>query len=68
MCIRDRYWDGRDVTYDNLIWGTSGIEVPIKRILFQVELVMQEDVYKRQTWPRWCSTSIRAAARRWPRR
>ncbi|MFO7664520.1 MAG: hypothetical protein R6X18_18275 [Chloroflexota bacterium] len=40
------YWDGRDVTYDNLIWGTSGIEVPIKRILFQVELVMQDAVAK----------------------
>ncbi len=40
------YWDGRDVTYDNLIWGTSGIEVPIKRILFQVELIMQESVAK----------------------
>jgi hypothetical protein len=40
------YWDGRDVTYDNLIWGTSGIEVPIKRILFQVELVMQDAVSK----------------------
>lgn len=40
------YWDGRDVTYDNLIWGTSGIEVPIKRILFQVELMMQESVSK----------------------
>lgn len=38
------YWDDRDVTYDNLIWGTSGIEIPIKRILFQVELVMQEAV------------------------
>lgn len=38
------YWDDRDVTYDNLIWGTSGIEVPIKRILYQVELVMQEAV------------------------
>lgn len=38
------YWDGRDVTYDNLIWGTSGIEVPIKRILFQVELIMQDAV------------------------
>lgn len=38
------YWDDRDVTYDNLIWGTSGIELPIKRILFQVELVMQEAV------------------------
>ncbi|MEZ4516527.1 MAG: dynamin family protein [Chloroflexota bacterium] len=38
------YWDGRDVTYDNLIWGTSGIEVPIKRILFQVELIMQDSV------------------------
>jgi hypothetical protein len=40
------YWDGRDVTYDNLIWGTSGIEVPIKRILFQVELIMQDSVAK----------------------
>lgn len=40
------YWDDRDVTYDNLIWGTSGIEIPIKRILFQVELVMQESVSK----------------------
>jgi hypothetical protein len=38
------YWDDRDVTYDNLVWGTSGIEVPIKRILYQVELVMQEAV------------------------
>ncbi len=38
------YWDGRDVTYDNLVWGTSGIEVPIKRILFQVELIMQDAV------------------------
>jgi hypothetical protein len=38
------YWDDRDVTYDNLIWGTSGIEIPIKRILFQVELVMQDSV------------------------
>ena len=38
------YWDDRDVTYDNLIWGTSGIEIPLKRILFQVELVMQEAV------------------------
>ncbi|MCO5204859.1 MAG: dynamin family protein [Anaerolineae bacterium] len=38
------HWDDRDVTYDNLIWGTSGIELPIKRILFQVELVMQEAV------------------------
>ncbi|MFQ5419779.1 MAG: dynamin family protein, partial [Anaerolineae bacterium] len=38
------YWDDRDVTYDNLIWGTSGIEIPIKRILFQVELIMQEAV------------------------
>lgn len=38
------YWDDRDVTYDSLIWGTSGIEVPIKRILYQVELVMQEAV------------------------
>ena len=33
------YWDDRDVTYDNLVWGTSGIEIPIKRILFQVELI-----------------------------
>lgn len=40
------FWDGRDVTYDNLVWGTSGIEVPIKRILFQVELVMQDGVSK----------------------
>jgi len=40
------YWDDRDVTYDNLIWGTSGIEIPIKRILFQVELAMQESVSK----------------------
>lgn len=38
------HWDDRDVTYDNLVWGTSGIEVPIKRILYQVELVMQESV------------------------
>lgn len=38
------HWDERDVTYDNLIWGTSGIEVPIKRILYQVELVMQDAV------------------------
>lgn len=38
------YWDDRDVTYDNLIWGTSGIELPIKRILYQVELVMQQAV------------------------
>lgn len=38
------HWDERDVTYDNLVWGTSGIEVPIKRILYQVELVMQEAV------------------------
>ncbi|MEW5989296.1 MAG: dynamin family protein [Chloroflexota bacterium] len=38
------HWDERDVTYDNLIWGTSGIEIPIKRILFQVELVMQAAV------------------------
>jgi hypothetical protein len=38
------YWDDRDVTYDNLIWGTSGIEIPIKRILYQVELAMQESV------------------------
>ena len=40
------YWDDRDVTYDNLIWGTSGIEIPIKRILYQVELTMQESVSK----------------------
>lgn len=40
------YWDDRDVTYDNLIWGTSGIEIPIKRILFQVELNMQDSVSK----------------------
>ncbi|HFC12767.1 MAG TPA: hypothetical protein ENJ56_07975 [Anaerolineae bacterium] len=38
------HWDSRDVTYDNLIWGTSGIELPIKRILYQVELTMQEAV------------------------
>ena len=38
------YWDDRDVTYDNLVWGTSGIELPIKRILFQVEMVMQQAV------------------------
>ena len=38
------YWDDRDVTYDNLIWGSSGIEIPIKRILFQVELIMQDSV------------------------
>lgn len=38
------HWDERDVTYDNLVWGTSGIEVPIKRILYQVELVMQDAV------------------------
>lgn len=38
------HWDDRDVTYDNLIWGTSGIEIPIKRILYQVELIMQESV------------------------
>jgi hypothetical protein len=38
------FWDDRDVTYDNLIWGTSGIEIPIKRILFQVELIMQDAV------------------------
>lgn len=38
------YWDDRDVTYDNLVWGTSGIELPIKRILYQVELVMQQAV------------------------
>ena len=40
------YWDDRDVTYDNLIWGSSGIEIPIKRILFQVELIMQDSVSK----------------------
>lgn len=38
------YWDDRDVTYDNLVWGTSGIELPIKRILYQVELMMQQAV------------------------
>jgi hypothetical protein len=38
------HWDDRDVTYDNLVWGTSGIEIPIKRILYQVELVMQDSV------------------------
>jgi hypothetical protein len=38
------HWDDRDVTYDSLIWGTSGIEVPIKRILYQVELIMQDAV------------------------
>lgn len=38
------YWDDRDVTYDNLIWGTSGIELPIKRILYQVEMIMQQAV------------------------
>jgi hypothetical protein len=38
------HWDDRDVTYDSLIWGTSGIEVPIKRIMYQVELVMQEAI------------------------
>ncbi|MEM9775594.1 MAG: dynamin family protein [Chloroflexota bacterium] len=37
-------WDDRDVTYDNLVWGTSGIELPIRRILFQVEIVMQQAV------------------------
>jgi hypothetical protein len=40
------HWDDRDVTYDSLIWGTSGIEVPIKRILYQVELIMQDAVSK----------------------
>ncbi|MCA9959559.1 MAG: dynamin family protein, partial [Anaerolineales bacterium] len=40
------HWDDRDVTYDNLVWGTSGIEIPIKRILYQVELVMQDSVSK----------------------
>ncbi len=44
------HWDNRDVTYDNLIWGTSGIELPIKRILYQVELTMQEAVS--QSMPR----------------
>lgn len=38
------HWDDRDVTYDNLVWGTSGIEIPIKRILFQVELMMQDSI------------------------
>jgi GTPase SAR1 family protein len=38
------HWDDRDVTYDSLVWGASGIEVPIKRILYQVELAMQEAV------------------------
>ncbi|MBK9051833.1 MAG: dynamin family protein [Chloroflexi bacterium] len=38
------HWDDRDVTFDNLVWGTSGIEIPIKRILYQVELVMQDAV------------------------
>lgn len=38
------YWDDRDVTYDNLVWGTSGIELPIKRILYQVEMIMQQAV------------------------
>ena len=38
------YWDDRDVTYDNLVWGTSGIELPIKRILYQVEIEMQQAV------------------------
>ena len=38
------HWDDRDVMYDNLVWGDAGIEVPIKRILFQVELVMQEAI------------------------
>ncbi|MDX1616919.1 MAG: hypothetical protein R3300_21605, partial [Candidatus Promineifilaceae bacterium] len=38
------HWDDRDVTYDSLIWNTSGVEVPIKRILYQVELTMQEAV------------------------
>ena len=40
------HWDDRDVTFDNLVWGTSGIEIPIKRILYQVELVMQDAVSK----------------------
>jgi hypothetical protein len=38
------HWDDRDVTFDSLIWGASGIEVPVKRILYQVELVMQEAI------------------------
>ncbi len=38
------HWDDRDVMYDNLVWGDAGIEAPIRRILFQVELVMQEAV------------------------
>lgn len=38
------HWDDRDVMFDNLIWGSAGIEVPIKRILYQVELVMQESI------------------------
>ena len=38
------HWDDRDVTYDSLVWGASGIEVPIKRILYQVELIMQDAV------------------------
>ncbi len=40
------HWDNRDVTFDNLIWGTSGIELPIQRILYQIELTMQEAVSK----------------------
>ncbi|GAB4162604.1 MAG: hypothetical protein Fur0021_36970 [Candidatus Promineifilaceae bacterium] len=38
------HWDDRDVMFDNLIWGSAGIEVPIKRILYQVELVMQDSI------------------------
>lgn len=38
------HWDDRDVMYDNLVWGSAGIEVPIKRILYQVELVMQDSI------------------------
>ena len=41
-----QHWDDRDVTYDNLVWGTSGIELPEKRILYQVELRMQEELSK----------------------
>ncbi|MGH2537336.1 MAG: dynamin family protein [Candidatus Promineifilaceae bacterium] len=36
------HWDGRDVTFDSLVWGASGIEVPTRRILYQVELALQE--------------------------
>ncbi len=38
------HWDDRDVMFDNLVWGAAGIEVPIQRILYQVELAMQEAV------------------------